>query len=107
MALVNRLNSRFGTRMPIQALFAAPTIEALAREVGSGASSFESRLVSLNDAHEGRPIYCWPGLGGYPMGLRSLAQAGDGSYRFVGIQAHGINTGEIRSRPSRTWRRRT
>ncbi|MCF1449876.1 amino acid adenylation domain-containing protein [Agrobacterium vitis] len=95
MALVNRLNSRFGTRMPIQALFAAPTIEALAREVGSGASSFESRLVSLNDAHEGRPIYCWPGLGGYPMGLRSLAQAGDGSYRFVGIQAHGINTGEI------------
>lgn len=95
MALVNRLNIRFGTRMPIQALFAAPTIEALAREVTCGTNSFESRLVKLDEVHQGRPIYCWPGLGGYPMGLRSLAQAGNGSDRFVGVQAHGINRDEI------------
>ncbi|PSH62187.1 amino acid adenylation domain-containing protein [Phyllobacterium sophorae] len=96
MALINRLNARFGTRLPIQALFAVPTVEALASAIGSGAVSHDSRLVSLNEAPEGSPIYCWPGLGGYPMSLRSLAQAaGEGSYRFLGVQAHGINPDEV------------
>ncbi|MBZ9603129.1 amino acid adenylation domain-containing protein [Phyllobacterium chamaecytisi] len=96
MALINRLNARFGTRLPIQALFAVPTVEALASEIGSGAVALASRLVSLNEAPVGSPIYCWPGLGGYPMILRSLAQAADqGSYRFLGVQAHGINPDEV------------
>ncbi|WP_220504664.1 thioesterase domain-containing protein [Microbispora sp. H13382] len=43
---------------------------------------------------EHRPIFCWPGLGGYPMNLRTLAKSIDGSRPFYGIQAKGINEGE-------------
>ncbi|WP_436102933.1 amino acid adenylation domain-containing protein [Pararhizobium sp. LjRoot238] len=95
MALINRLNARFGTRLPIQALFAAPTVEALASEIGSGAITLASRLVILNEAIDASPVYCWPGLGGYPMSLRSLAKTGGNAYRFLGVQAHGINPDEI------------
>ncbi|NTG04924.1 amino acid adenylation domain-containing protein [Agrobacterium rhizogenes] len=96
MALINRLNARFGTRLPIQALFAAPTVEALASEIGAGAATLSSRLVPLNAAPDARPVYCWPGLGGYPMSLRTLVRAtGDNRHRFLGVQAHGINPDEV------------
>lgn len=37
-------------------------------------------------------MFCWPGLGGYPMNLRALGQ--ESGRPFHGIQAHGINPGE-------------
>jgi thioesterase domain-containing protein len=39
-------------------------------------------------------VFCWPGLGGYPMNLRLLAHEADLGRPFYGVQAHGINPGE-------------
>ncbi|WP_254876042.1 amino acid adenylation domain-containing protein [Streptomyces sp. CAI-85] len=103
VALVNRINNEFGTALPLQVLFDAPTVEKLARSVESArAATGEarpglSRLVPLRPAGQGstgRPVFCWPGLGGYPMNLRALAAETDGDRPFLGVQAHGVNAGE-------------
>ncbi|MDJ0931269.1 thioesterase domain-containing protein [Breoghania sp.] len=96
MALINRMNARFGTRLPIQSLFAAPTIRELAREIDSGATRPASRLVRLAARQGEYWLYVWPGLGGYPMSLRPLAQRlGEDGVEVVGVQAPGINPGEM------------
>ncbi|MGW8376987.1 amino acid adenylation domain-containing protein [Streptomyces sp. ODS28] len=102
VALVNRLNRAFGTGLPLQTLFECPTPSGLAARVaeyagqaGNAASAPASaRLVRLNEEREGAPVFCWPGLGGYPMNLRALGRAAGLGRPFHGIQAHGINPGE-------------
>ncbi|MEU2729804.1 amino acid adenylation domain-containing protein [Streptomyces griseoviridis] len=104
VALVNRLNKEFGTALPLQVVFASPTVEKLAgaldeaRAGRRGAQAGPSRLVPLrtpDGSATGRPVYCWPGLGGYPMNLRALAAELGGDRPFLGVQAHGVNAGEI------------
>jgi thioesterase domain-containing protein/acyl carrier protein len=99
VGLVNRINSGFGTSLPLQVLFESPTIEQLARRVDGVHEGPISRLVPLQPNGDGAPIFCWPGLGGYPMNLRTLA--GRSERPFYGVQAHGINPGET---PYRTIR---
>ncbi|MEU3146500.1 MULTISPECIES: amino acid adenylation domain-containing protein [unclassified Streptomyces] len=94
VGLVHRINRRFGCALPLQVLFESPTIEELARRVDGQRGTSSSRLVPLGAARSGRPVYCWPGLGGYPMNLRTLARRLDTDRPFLGIQAHGVNTGE-------------
>lgn len=99
VALVNRINREFGTSLPLQVVFAAPTVEKLARAVDEhrGGQAGPSRLVPLRTPGPrtaGRPVFCWPGLGGYPMNLRGLAVELGGDRPFLGVQAHGINEGE-------------
>lgn len=93
VALINRINREFGTRLPFQALFESPRLTELAARVGAGPAA-ASRLVSLGRVAEGRPVFCWPGLGGYPMNLRALAHHAARDRPFYGIQAHGLNPGE-------------
>ncbi|WP_441246978.1 amino acid adenylation domain-containing protein [Kitasatospora sp. McL0602] len=95
VGLVNRLNREFGWSLPLQVIFETPTIEGLARRIdGERAGTPSSRLVPLGAATAGRPVHCWPGLGGYPMNLRLLARRLDNGRPFYGVQAHGINEGE-------------
>ncbi|MCX5171481.1 amino acid adenylation domain-containing protein [Streptomyces antibioticus] len=94
VGLVHRINRRFGCALPMQVLFESPTIEELARRVDGLRGASASRLVPLGAARSGRPVYCWPGLGGYPMNLRPLARRLDTGRPFLGIQAHGVNAGE-------------
>ncbi|MFD4543328.1 amino acid adenylation domain-containing protein [Streptomyces bauhiniae] len=94
VGLVHRVNRRFGCALPMQVLFGSPTIEELARRVDGLRGASASRLVPLGAARSGRPVYCWPGLGGYPMNLRPLARRLDTGRPFLGIQAHGVNAGE-------------
>ena len=92
VGLVNRVNRDFGLSLPLQVLFDAPTIEALAKVVEGDPADAASRLIRLSAAGTLEPVYCWPGLGGYPMNLRQLAaRAGR---PFYGVQAHGVNEGE-------------
>ena len=99
VGLVNRINKDFGTSLPLQVLFESPTIEQLARRVDGVHEGPVSRLVPLQANGTGAPVFCWPGLGGYPMNLRTLA--GRSERPFFGVQAHGINDGET---PYRTIR---
>ena len=99
VALVHRLNRSFGSALPIQTLFEAPTVEKLARRLDAESPAPVSRLVPLGPegtgTGTGTPLHCWPGLGGYPMNLRPLAAALGTDRPVYGIQAHGINQGEI------------
>ncbi|MEV6977752.1 amino acid adenylation domain-containing protein [Kitasatospora sp. NPDC093806] len=100
VALVNRVNREFGTRLPLQVLFECPRLADLAARIdgatridgAAGGGAAAARLVPLSREGAGDPVFCWPGLGGYPMNLRPLA--GRSGRPFYGVQAHGINPGE-------------
>ncbi|MCF3961015.1 non-ribosomal peptide synthetase family protein [Streptomyces fuscigenes] len=95
VALVNRINREFGTSLPLQVLFESPELGALAARIDEGSSAREtSRLVPLRPGGSGRPVFCWPGLGGYPMNLRGLGREARLDGPFYGVQAHGINADE-------------
>ncbi|MYS10448.1 amino acid adenylation domain-containing protein [Streptomyces sp. SID6041] len=94
VALVTRINREFDARLPLQILFDRPTIEKLAHRLDGAAAAPSSRLVRLHAAGARPPVFCWPGLGGYPMNLRHLAEDIGIDRPFYGVQAHGINRGE-------------
>jgi thioesterase domain-containing protein len=91
VALINR---EFGRTLKLQVLFEAPTIEKLALEVDGGDRQ-SSRLVRLRAEGSNSPVFAWPGLGGYPMNLRLLADRIDLDRPFYGVQAYGINESEV------------
>lgn len=93
--MVNRINKEFDSALPLQVLFEASSIEKLAIKVEQGTTQAVSRLVRLSRGGNRKAIYCWPGLGGYPMNLRLLAQQIHSEHPFYGVQAHGINQGEL------------
>jgi amino acid adenylation domain-containing protein len=94
VTMINRINRELGTALPLQVLFENPTVELLARRVDGTRGTAASRLVPLQGDGNGEPIYCWPGLGGYPMNLRELAGVLGTERPFYGVQAYGINAGE-------------
>lgn len=95
VALITRINRAFAdAALPLQILFDAPTIEKLAHRVDGAAATPASRLVRLHADGAQPPVFCWPGLGGYTMNLRFLAEELDIDRPFYGVQAHGINRGE-------------
>jgi thioesterase domain-containing protein len=93
VSLINQINREYGTRLPLQVVFERPTLAGLAARIDAKTSEPGARLVPLHQG-SGRPVFCWPGLGGYPMNLRLLAQRSGLARPFYGVQAHGINAGE-------------
>ncbi|MFE2377487.1 amino acid adenylation domain-containing protein [Streptomyces sp. NPDC059398] len=94
VTLTHRVNREFGTALPLQALFECPRLSDLAARVVQDSPAPSSRLLPLHDNGAGKPVFCWPGLGGYPMNLRTLAADSAAGGPFYGIQAAGINEGE-------------
>ena len=58
-------------------------------------SKLPTQLIALQEQGKNKPIYCWPGLGGCVMNLRSLAEHMGQQQPFYGIQVQGINEQEI------------
>ncbi|MFD8117558.1 amino acid adenylation domain-containing protein [Streptomyces microflavus] len=94
VGLINRINRTFGAGLPLEVIFTSPTVEGLAHRIAGDPASGTSRLVPLQQEGSGRPVHCWPGLGGYPMNLRLLGERLGTDRPFLGVQAHGINPGE-------------
>ncbi|MFJ6781615.1 amino acid adenylation domain-containing protein [Streptomyces yangpuensis] len=101
VSLINRINRAFGAELPLEVIFTSPTVEGLTRRITGESTNDTSRLVPLQAEGSGRPIHCWPGLGGYPMNLRLLGERLGKGRPFLGVQAYGINPGET---PYRTIR---
>jgi amino acid adenylation domain-containing protein len=95
--LIGTINKELNASLTLQAIFQAPTIEKLAQKLSGSDSDSDttSRLVPLQVKGAHRPIYCWPGLGGYCMNFRLLATKVAEDRPFYGIQAYGINPNEI------------
>ncbi|WGH93546.1 amino acid adenylation domain-containing protein [Auritidibacter ignavus] len=92
--LVRAIRSRLAVSLPIQSVFEQDTIAKLADAVQSGSSGELSRIVPLAGSGNAT-VYLWPGLGGYPMNLRHLAERiSTDESRCYGIQAFGLNEGE-------------
>ncbi len=96
VALMHQINQQFALQLPMQAIFTAPNIAALAELVQQAATEGkeQSRLLPLHQAQSQQNIFCWPGLGGYPMNLRLLAEATAGGQNFYGVKAEGLEPGE-------------
>ncbi len=94
VSLINRANRELGFSLPLQALFEVPTVEKMARRLERSQPIDNSRLIGLQSKGTRNPIYCWPGLGGYCMNLRSLALKLGGEQPFFGVQSSGINLNE-------------
>jgi amino acid adenylation domain-containing protein len=98
VTLLNRINREFGTQLPYQVVFEAPRLADLAARIADRAGARASRLVRLHgdDARSAdtAPVFCWPGLGGYPMNLRLLGRQTGLGRPFYGVQAHGVNADE-------------
>lgn len=92
--LIMSLNEAFDVELPLEIIFEAATIEALAKLIETQEPINTNRLVELAPG-VGEPIFCWPGLGGYPMCLRALARELSQTGRAImGVQAYGLNPQE-------------
>ncbi|MGD8112549.1 amino acid adenylation domain-containing protein [Vibrio sp. TRT 17S01] len=94
VSLVKQLNRTFDLNLPLQLLFEKPTVQKLAQFIDSESAASFSRLIRLHTGEQDN-VFCWPGLGGYPMNLRLLASQASAGRSFYGIQAYGINDGEV------------
>lgn len=95
VVLINKINKALNATLPLQTIFSAATVEALALLLDEKKVNQISRLIKLSVESTGTPIYCWPGLGGYPMNLRLLATSNGLNRPFFAVQALGINEGEV------------
>ncbi|MEH6453179.1 MAG: DUF726 domain-containing protein [Psychromonas sp.] len=95
VSVINKINTTLSCDLPLQIIFSSPTIQKLAQAVNQNENNSASRLVPFQVKGKGNPIYCWPGLGGYCMNLRLLSEKLGTDRAFFGVQAYGINAGEI------------
>ena len=91
--LIHKINAALNATFPIQTVFEAATIEKLAERLEEDERPSTSRIIRLSGA-SGRPIFCWPGLGGYPLSLRTLASCLPNNRPLFGVQAYGLNKSE-------------
>ncbi|CAI1732132.1 Tyrocidine synthase III [Serratia quinivorans] len=93
---INQVNKALDIKLPMQILFQTPNIVALADWIERNAylAPQLSRLVPFN-RQQAPAIFCWPGLGGYPLSLKALGESLSQARAFYGVQALGINEGEL------------
>lgn len=93
VSIIAEVARTFECALPLQVLFGSPTVEKVAAAIERQKTE-GSRLIALNRSDSDRAVFCWPGLGGYTMNLRMLAERVSEDCSLYGVQAHGINEGE-------------
>lgn len=91
--LISEIDKTMNVSLPLQVLFDDCSVRKLEQHILSESKISKQRVLPLNHRNENKKIFCWPGLGGYPMGLKNLAESIDN--QFYGIQAYGINENEL------------
>lgn len=91
--LISELNESLKASLPLQVLFDQCSVRKLEQYIRNNSETTKFRALPLNQQPSDKKIFCWPGLGGYPMGLKNLAE--NVEHSFYGIQAYGINENEF------------
>ncbi|MCL9781593.1 amino acid adenylation domain-containing protein [Vibrio sp. S4M6] len=91
--LISEINEALDVSLPLQVLFDQCSVRKLEQHIVNNSETTTLRVLPLNQRQSDKNIFCWPGLGGYPMGLKNLADSVDD--QFYGIQAYGINENEL------------
>ena len=93
-SLFAAIEHELGDRLPLGAIFRAPTIEALAKliEDGDGASRWRS-LVPIQPQGSQPPIFCVHGGAGTILHLEPLARRLGSDQPFYGLQSSGLYGG--------------
>jgi amino acid adenylation domain-containing protein len=90
--LMSRIEQLYGRKIPLAALFKAPTIESLAsllrRETDVTA---RSPLVPIQTRGSGRPFFCVHPVSGNVLCYRALARRLGARQPFYGLQARGLD----------------
>jgi len=87
--LMIRVQQLFGRTIPVTALFAADTIDGLARAIRDDRSHPASPLVQLSSG-DGAPFFCIHPIGGHVLCYVDLARSLGAARPFYGIQAAGL-----------------
>ncbi|EJE3288754.1 amino acid adenylation domain-containing protein [Vibrio alginolyticus] len=91
--LISEINETMNVSLPLQVLFDRCSVRKLEQHIVNESEITKQRVLPLNNRQGNKKIFCWPGLGGYPMGLKNLAESV--ADQFYGIQAYGINENEL------------
>lgn len=92
--LILSINEKLNIELPLNIIIKSPTIELISKSINEENLKIPSRVVCLQSNGNNRPIFCWPGLGGYPLNLNSLAHRLENKQPFYGVQSYGINKKE-------------
>ena len=90
--LFAQIDKTFGVKLPLAALFDAPTINELARVLRREESPTGwSPLVTIQSSGSRPPFFCIHGAGGTVLIYRELAQRLGPNQPFYGLQAMGLD----------------
>ncbi len=90
--LMARIQQRFRTQLPLNALFGGATIEHLAALLRGGTDGpVWSPLVSLQSRGDKAPLFCMPGAGGNVIGFYGLTRHLGADRPIYGLQARGLD----------------
>ncbi|MFG2977962.1 amino acid adenylation domain-containing protein [Streptomyces sp. NPDC048331] len=91
--LMAQINNAFGLRLPMSAVFSAPTVAAMA-ELVRGSDVQDSNLVPLRAArgpHQQAPVFCVHPGGGNTLSYWELARLIPADRSVYGIEAWGLH----------------
>lgn len=97
LRLTRSLNQALGVELGVQTIFSSPTLAELAAAADQDSPGSGRRILHLAGPRDTATAttLLWPGLGGYPMSLRTLAQQlAQRCHGVYGVQTRGLNTGE-------------
>jgi amino acid adenylation domain-containing protein len=89
--LVAQIETELGYRLPLAALFRAPTIASLARSLRAEGGPTFSHLVRLRPGGTGRPVFIVHGIFGNVLQLKELADRLGTTRSIYAIQARGAD----------------
>jgi amino acid adenylation domain-containing protein len=90
--LMAGIERTLGRRLPLAALFEAPTIAELARRLADGASPRAApHLVAIQPAGSQVPLYCLPGAGGHVLRFHPLSVHLGREQPVFGLETPGVD----------------
>jgi amino acid adenylation domain-containing protein len=91
--LFNRIEQEFGQRFPLAMLYAAPTIEDLARKLTNEDSAITEwpSLIPIQPKGAKKPLFLVHGAGGNVLLYNALAKELEPDYPLYGLQSQGLD----------------